>query len=1354
MLNKLYRLFKFKISTLSYLILFLVALYVLLVRTALFFLPDYKAAIEDYLTSSLNQSIEISSIESQWKGLDPIVDVNGLTVNGVENAYIGRLRIQLSFLNSLLTLTPTFKLITVEHAELLLNQNKDGKWSFAKYAFEPDLANGEDASTLSQAHLNLIQSALSSTTIELNDLSFTINSNKGRTRSFRSPQVSLNYRNDKLFASGQLLEKEGDNVLLNFSLEGNGVLSEQPIWGSVYIEARSSEFFGQILKVYDWEKLSIDNVEASTRIWASFDGLSLSTIQGDLQLSKLDWRAGKESLAPVQNLALSFLWQPLETEPRLLVNDLGFSWAGLQCRPANLILQKQALQTLVQLDSLDIECLSRLANAAGLLSGDLQKRIAVSEPKGYLNRVQISLPTGELEPDSAEPSFKFEAELEQVSLKAFEDTPSGSGIDGYVFADVEGGYVNFDSQNFELGFPELFLEPWSMKQTEGSVSWKLEGENVDIYSQGLRLWQADNSLVYGDFILRLNPDDEEDYLALAIAIQDIDFRNATNFVPSHAVGEGLHRWLDGALISGRVQEGVYYGYGSTEGDDSENSFTSSIRLKAHNGQLKFSDDWPHLEKLEAEINLQNAQLLVEAETAIIEDTNLLNLKAEMPDEIGAILSVTADVETDHRALEYWLTGSPISEHTRQIAEQIDVKGEIGVHIELGVPVSGEPDDEVTYDITSELKELAVFHKASALLFERTQGQLLVSSESGVTAEDISTFVLGYDALLSIATEAFEVDLVATASDENTDESSEVDVTKVDRNSGGMDAAVVDSAEVVRETRYNTVFNLNGTSDAENIFTFFGSDRTAALSGSFDFSADLVIPGQEGHFPRVDIRSNLKGLSREWPLPLSKLASEEEKLHIGLFLKPDQTYLTANLETHNSHHIASEMLFVDGRFSFGEILMGEAEVLQPNIRGLNIAANVETLALMPWVNFIENITNGHVSYCPVPEEDETTVLKQVQLDVNELTAFGYTLKGTSALIQKADSRWQVDINGEDVKGAVKLPDDTEELDVNLGHLVLNTLPEIKNSLPEGVVTDGNSSGELALDPRDFPAMQFSSNKIVLEGKHYGAWRASTDPKPDGLIFRDISGTVKGLNIKGQLNWQYFGEGQHNSILTLDAEGDHIEDLLATFNITPLVTSEHYRSTLALVWPDNPINFGLEQLSGSLSLGMEEGFLKTEDEKTGALRLFGILNADAILRRLKLDFTDLYKSGIGYDDISMKSSMDQGLFTITEPIKINGPAGDYVINGKIDLAEETLDLDMLVELPFSQTVPLAALVLGAPQIGGLVWVADKLLGEPLSALTTSRYDISGTWELPVVELHQAMNASKKGRSNDQGIRDATE
>ena len=87
--------------------------------------------------------------------------------------------------------------------------------------------------------------------------------------------------------------------------------------------------------------------------------------------------------------------------------------------------------------------------------------------------------------------------------------------------------------------------------------------------------------------------------------------------------------------------------------------------------------------------------------------------------------------------------------------------------------------------------------------------------------------------------------------------------------------------------------------------------------------------------------------------------------------------------------------------------------------------------------------------------------------------------------------------------------------------------------------------------------------------------------------------------------------------------------------------------------------------------------------------------------------------------------------TDPIKIKGPSSEYEIKGFSNLAEQTLDLRMEVRLPIGNNLPLAAWALGVPQIGGAVWLADKLLGEPLSDLGRAKYKVKGTWDAPRLE-----------------------
>ena len=1343
---------KLKAGVLSFLILFLVAIYVLVARVALAILPLYTADIQLYLTDSLKHDIVIKSIESHWKGLDPLVDINGLTVNGSHNAYVGRVRVQLSFLNSLLALSPRLKLINLEQLELSMTQSVDGLWSIASYPLQSNsiIDSSEESPVATNSYLSFFESMLDGTTINLIDSNFSIHSKNKHVQTLKSPYVGLHYKDDKIYASGHVLEEEGDSVLINFSLVGDGVLSGMPISGTLYSEARSAEFFGRLLNVYNWEQLVIENVEASTRSWLSFEGFEIKAIQGDLQLSTLDWRAGQASLPPLTNLAFSYNWTKEQDSTDLSISDFGFNWAGQPCYSGDIFVQHLSQLDLIQIESIDVNCVGRLALASGLLSQDLSSRIEISNPEGVLENIELFLYSNTEQDDKGVNKFDFNAELKQVSLEAYGGSPLVKGIDGYLHADSAGGDIYFDSENFELGFPTLFSNTWEMKHAEGAISWRINEDDVDVFSEGLRLWQTDESLVYGDFILRLNPKDSEDYLALSIGMQDIAFVNATDFVPSLVIGEDLHRWLGEALLEGKVTEGIYYGYGSIEDKSPLNSFTSSIYLKSEQGQLKFAKDWPPLDSLDAEIFLQNDQLLVEASQAQIHGTELHQLQAKLPAFIPGethSINIAAQILENEQALSYWLTESPIAENTKAVAEQIQLEGDLDVSLSLDVPVSS-PDDkaEVSYQINTKFENLEIMHLSSNLLFEKTQGSLSVSSNDGLVANDINTLLFGEMANLTIASYL------------NTHEQ----VTKKD--------------DLNKGEFLGTVLSLEGAADIGKIFNFFGSTETFEMSGGIKYSAQLSLPENKNSYPRVDIHSNLEGLLRNWPAPLSKSPSQLENLDLNLLLKPNQIYLTAKHQPINAPSLDAELLFVNENFSFGEILLGGERVQNTNIDGLNIAAKLDTIELMPWVNFIQNnsdkslgnnaalkndtLVEGALETATLTEnstvlddstsiegssessEPDASILKKLQLNVVDLQAFGQNFNNTKVILDQESERWRAVVLGDSVEGEILLPTKNNDLDIRLNKLLISstnkTASKVKNTVSE------------KLDPRVFPAAYLSCQELFIDEHSYGAWNTFMKPYENGVRLTGLSGKINGSEINGQLNWQYFEETNHNSILTLEVKGGKIENLLSTFKFSPLLTSESFTSTLALVWPDEPLEFKLGKMSGSFDLAINNGFLKTDDETTGILRLFGVLNAETITRRLRLDFSDLYKSGVGFDSVGMGASIDQGLLTITDPLSIKGPSGDYVINGRSDLEQQTLDLDMLVELPFAQNVPLAALVLGAPQIGGIVWVVDKLLGEPLSALTTSRYDISGTWDEPIVELDQAMNASKKDRSKEKGIR----
>ncbi|MGO2147423.1 hypothetical protein, partial [Halomonas sp.] len=57
---------------------------------------------------------------------------------------------------------------------------------------------------------------------------------------------------------------------------------------------------------------------------------------------------------------------------------------------------------------------------------------------------------------------------------------------------------------------------------------------------------------------------------------------------------------------------------------------------------------------------------------------------------------------------------------------------------------------------------------------------------------------------------------------------------------------------------------------------------------------------------------------------------------------------------------------------------------------------------------------------------------------------------------------------------------------------------------------------------------------------------------------------------------------------------------------------------------------------------------------------------------------------------------------------------------------------VVMPVTQTLPIAALAVGAPVVGGALFIADQLFGSALDRATTIHYRARGPWTSPQVTL----------------------
>ncbi len=1269
-MKRTYRLLKFKAKLIAYVLLVGVLLYVVAGRSVLSLVSQYRVPLQDYLSSQLEIPVEIAQLEVKWSGFDPILEVRGISVNGASNAHIKTAQVKFAFLDSILNQFPKIFSIRLDTANLKLDQDESGAWFLAGKDLSALRVAGDGGGELD------VSKILDGANLKLVDAFIRTSSPKRSEKVWRLPSASLSYVGGRIFAQGNVIRPDGLQPLARFIYSSAEFGSAERLEGELFIEARSSGFFDEHIDAYQWHGISIQELDASGRAWIDLSGITVDSVYAELQISELNWRIEEKSLAPIIQSTLNVAWRGNEHGQRLDLFNLKYNWKGDSCSIPGASYELLADRELIAIESLDLACAADILTSLDIVEGDLAQRIEAGEPMGALNNLWI---TSYLE-DSKK--FSVEAELREVALKGYEGAPSVSGVNGYLYTDATSGFVDFKSNDMLLFFPELYLKSWRSQDAQGRVAWWQDGEDFLVESDGIYLKLYESSEVFGDFTLRLNDDDDEDYLGLMLGMRNITLPDVAEFVPFYVVDRDLYQWLSDSLVSGFVEEGMYFAYGSIESDSPENSFTSSLNLQTKDGVLKFSPDWPELSDLALDLSLHGDRLEISGQDAQIKGSKVQSLTVNMP--VGSQsdipkLGVSASIQFENDQYDYWLSESPISEETKTVSDLLSFSGAAKGDLELELALGEEID--ARFSLSMDLQGLSAHHTESHLSASDIQGRLDIDSESGVSAQKIKMNILDEPSLLSI------------------EPNPQSDTTAV------LLAGKLNIEKLIPE----------------------GEGWRFGLSGTTGFDARLDIPNDPEFGTHLRINTDLHGLSSNWPAPLNKLAGTKNAAELLATIKPNQTDLLIQLNGAALPKTKAELLFIDEVFEYGKVLMTtgnkplSANKYSFSSDGLGISLLTDKANVDAWLDYLsEEIPSAGGDDAGVPEW-----LKEVSVSATEITVLDNVVRDVNALIHPDSSKIDIELSGQNAQGTIVIAESNRPISIDMKRLKIE-----ETETPEGEAVYP-SSVQASIDPREIKAMVVSVDELFIGDRAWGRWGFWTETDETSLIFRDLKGSVGGSEIEGQLSWRY-DDGQSYTILTLDSAGADVSPVLAMFGQESPITSRSYSAELALFWSDAPYNFSLAGLSGSADMEFGRGVIKSDSEGAGVLRLFGIFNLDALARRLRLDFSDIYESGISYDTIDMNAVISQGSLRFVDPLVLKGPSSNYELTGGVDLGAQTLDLKMRVQLPISSNVPIAALMLGSPTIGGAVWLVDKILGEPLSQLTTIGYSLTGSWDDPLMKL----------------------
>ncbi|MGH8592740.1 MAG: YhdP family protein [Gammaproteobacteria bacterium] len=677
------------------------------------------------------------------------------------------------------------------------------------------------------------------------------------------------------------------------------------------------------------------------------------------------------------------------------------------------------------------------------------------------------------------------------------------------------------------------------------------------------------------------------------------------YLPPELIPRGAHDWLSAALPSGRVTRGrIEYN------QPAEKNPSWDLHFTVEDATLAYGRGWPPIEGLAAEVDLDPDRLEVELKDGIISGARIQAASLRLPDLANPRkeLIIEGQASGPYSAGRQFVMASPLRETVGKQLKDLAISGPIVVELALKLPLPrGTRRPEVKGSV-------------------RFVGVRLQAQKLGVELENLSGLLRfdrrrrwgrGFEARYLSRPVEMDIDI---SQDEK--EPSRISLR------GEADRSLI--------TALSTKLNDNGKN----------TELLRRIHGHAPWQAILTFPKnwyQAGARSELRIRSDLQGLALLFPEPLGKRADEERLLEIRSELgKPDRREIAISY----AGGFAAELAVLKGKtgssLSQATIRVGDSRPRSPPASTpIHVMGELRRFDLGEWLELVRT------SKIDAP----MLLTQQITLEVrlHQLELFGHTVSDLKVRARREQGNWQVHFDGPSLRGRAKLADSATSVRMHLQRLKLVSKAEQRQGRD--------------IDPARLPALWVQCERFQYNGMDLGKMALYSEPQASGVKVKALSFTAPDLRIDAKGRWELV-RGRHATTLEANVKGQDLSAIMKrlTYDLRTMEAGET-EAAMRLRWPGTPAEFGIDKLSGRISLGIAQGRLLDVEPRIG--RIFGLLNFQSLQRRLSLDFDDLFKKGFAFDRITGSFQLDGGN-AYTNDLTLVGPSARVEISGRIGLA----------------------------------------------------------------------------------------
>jgi len=1054
--------------------------------------------------------------------------------------------------------------------------------------------------------------------------------------------------------------------------DSNGLLSDGRIWMQADdVDVRP--WIGPWLR----DNTSLESARFSLAAWANLrDG---DLYAGDLLLSKggARWRGEQgDHQLEVDGLTAHLSryqngWSLSVPQTRLRTD--GIAWApghfSLLWKPEDkqMLGANSAPEMRVRATQLDLERLAPVVPLFAPLSPTLLDNWRALQPRGHIDALALDIPLQQPE------QTRLQVKWRDLAWQQWELLPGISNLSGSASGSLNNGLLDVAMGQAEVPYGDMFQAPLQIKQITGQLNWlrdanglTLDGHQLDV--QARSLWAR------GDFRYQQNLGSAP-RLDILAGIRVTDAGDAWRYFPQQLMGHDLTHYLSDAIKGGQVDNATLL----FAGDPSlfpfkHNDGMFEVWVPLRNATFQFQPGWPALENLDINLDFLNNGLWMKADKTRLGEVDARNVSAVIPDYLKEKLIIDGDISGEGKKIADYFEQTPLKPTLGAALQELQIGGNVRGTLNLDIPLDGE---QVHASGNVVLNNNSLHIKPLNTTLNNLTGRFRYNN-GNLESEELQANWFGQPTGVSFS-------------------------TKENPNDFGVNVKLLGDWQPGK---------LKVLPDA----------ITRQLNGSLPWqgNVDITLPHKGGATYKVALQGEGKAVSSHLPAPLDKAAGEAMPITINADGDLKGFTLSGSVrERHrfNSRWILEPQLRVDRGIWLND---AKSTPKLPEKRGMEL--NLPPLNGEAWMGMMAGAGSARNAQGE-PEVGGAALPGDFILRTPALTLGGQQWHDVNATVTQGPAgNTHLQLESREARGSLQTAQ-RSPWQINLSYLYYN--PEwAEKSDGKSSPFGGNSSN---INFSSWPALQLNCDECWIRGQKFGHMQAKLQPQGDTLALTNASidsGSSK-LNVTGE--WVN-KPGDQRTSLKGSLSGDNINDAANWFGMNTPLRDAPFKLDYDLHWRSAPWQPSEETLSGTLKTHFGKG--QIADVNTGrAGQLLRLFSFDALLRKMRFDFSDTFSDGFYFDSINGTAWIENGVMR-TDNLLVDGLEADIAMKGNIDLVKRQIDMEAVVAPEISASVGVATAFVINPVVGAAVFAASKVLGPLWNKISLLRYHISGPLDKPEI------------------------